>query len=115
MTSERNQQTVYQIVKKIPPGCVATYGQVADLSNAPGRARWIGYLLRQLPPEEKLPWHRVVNAKGRISFPKGSEKHAMQRRLLEEEGVVFTRGVIDLKQFQWTFSLPDWLFAPPPE
>jgi methylated-DNA-protein-cysteine methyltransferase-like protein len=59
--------TIYAVVCQIPYGQVATYGQVADLANLPGRARLVGYALYRVPADSEIPWHRVINAKGEIS------------------------------------------------
>lgn len=100
MSSEEAQQRFYTVLAAIPVGSVITYGQLAAQAGMSGRARWAGYLLRNLPANSNLPWHRVVNAQGRISFPQESEKALEQRSLLEEEGIEFKlNGSIDLKRF----------------
>ncbi len=96
---------IYALVKKIPRGKVATYGQIARLLGWPRHARQIGYALAATPENIKTPWHRVVNAQGRISlrlthWQSGSDD--LQRILLEAEGVVFdVGGKINLKRFGW--------------
>ena len=65
----KNAEKVWQIVHDIPSGHVATYGQIAILAGLPGHARYVGTVLKNLPSQSRLPWHRVVNAKGCISFP----------------------------------------------
>ena len=96
---------VWGIAKRIPRGRVATYGQLAALLGMPRRARQIGYALSVTPENMKIPWHRVVNAQGRISlrlkhWESGSDD--LQRILLEAEGVTFDdSGRIDLKKFRW--------------
>lgn len=92
---------IYAVVKQIPSGHVATYGQIATLAGLPGHARQVGYALHALA-DDTLPWHRVVNAAGAISL--GSERGgaAIQRKLLEAEGVIFNpNGRVSLKKFQW--------------
>ena len=96
-----NQERIWHIVARIPSGRVATYGQVAELAGLPGRARLVGHTLSRLPADTRLPWHRVVNSQGRLSFPLGSKRHARQRERLEAEGVCFVNGRFSLKQFQW--------------
>jgi methylated-DNA-protein-cysteine methyltransferase-like protein len=95
---------LYTIVRQIPAGHVATYGQVAKLAGLPGHARQVGYALSALPEDTDVPWQRVVNAKGEVSprsWSDGSED--FQRRLLEEEGVVFSdAGRIRLSEFRWS-------------
>jgi methylated-DNA-protein-cysteine methyltransferase-like protein len=91
---------IHDVVSKIPRGRVATYGQIARLARLPGQARLVGYALHALPNGSKLPWQRVINAKGEISVPGVSG--ARQRKLLESEGVRFdARGRVSLTSFQW--------------
>ncbi len=95
---------IYDIVRQIPQGKVATYGQVADLSNLAGKARLVGYALYQSDiPTSDVPWHRVINAKGQISYsPLRRGADYLQRSLLEQEGIIFTAdGKIDLRQYLW--------------
>jgi methylated-DNA-protein-cysteine methyltransferase related protein len=94
---------ITSVVSRIPRGRVATYGQVARLANLPGQARLVGYALAALRPESRVPWHRVVNAQGRVSIRRdgGPESHVQQRRL-QREGVAFdASGAIALKHFRW--------------
>jgi len=92
---------IYNVVRQIPPGKVATYGQVAGISGLLGQARQVGYALHALL-EDNVPWHRVINAKGTISPRAEPEQEQRQRTLLEREGVVFdARGRIDLETYQW--------------
>lgn len=95
-------EKIYAVVRQIPPGRVATYGQVAALAGLPGHARQVGQALRDTPEGQELPWQRVINAKGEVS-PRGFGLEAgLQRHLLAEEGVVFDdRGRIDLDRFGW--------------
>jgi methylated-DNA-protein-cysteine methyltransferase related protein len=91
------------VVRRIPPGHVATYGQVASLAGKPGHARQAGYAMHAVPEGSGVPWHRVVNARGEISpRAEGGWAEGWQRHLLEEEGVAFDgRGRIDLARFGW--------------
>ncbi len=96
---------IYEVVEQIPRGRVATYGQVALMAGLPGQARLAGYAMFNLPPDlaERVPWHRVLNAQGRISYSEARQGNDhKQRALLEQEGVVFdARGKIDLKLYGW--------------
>jgi methylated-DNA-protein-cysteine methyltransferase-like protein len=95
-------EQVYQIVQLIPPGRVATYGQVARLLGMVRGARTVGWALRSLPEDRDIPWQRVINARGTISFGPNSPGAAIQRALLEGEGVVFDeQGGVDLKVYGW--------------
>lgn len=93
----------YAVVRAVPPGRVATYGQVAALAGRPGSARQVGYALAALRDDEDVPWHRVVNARGSISPRASLHAEVLQRRMLESEGIVFdARDRIDLSRFGWT-------------
>jgi methylated-DNA-protein-cysteine methyltransferase-like protein len=98
---------VWQTMAAIPPGKVATYGQIASLSGYPGHARGVGHILKKLPPETLLPWHRVINAKGEIALPAGSEGHQMQKQRLEQEGIHFQDDKIRLRLYQWDGIVSD--------
>lgn len=93
---------IYAIVKQIPRGKVATYGQIAALSGNPRRARIVGYALHVNPAPGVIPCHRVVNKEGRVSpaFAFGGEN--MQIAMLRQEGVaVNDDGYVMLSDFQW--------------
>ena len=95
---------IYEIVRQIPRGQVATYGQVAELSNLAGKARVVGYALYRIDMQTSdLPWHRVVNAKGEVSLsPLRFGTDYLQRSLLEREGISFNdAGKIDLRKYLW--------------
>ena len=100
---------VYARVVEIPFGRVATYGDIATLLGSPNVARHVGWALAALGHREnEVPWHRVINAQGRISFKGQVERADLQRVLLEAEGVVFDRrDRVDLKQFRWRLPLHD--------
>lgn len=98
-------EKIYEIVRKIPKGCVATYGDVAFLAGNPRLARVVGYALHQNPDPATIKCHRVVNRAGEVSraFVFGGEN--AQIRLLREEGVeVSDDGVVDLQKYRWNFS-----------
>jgi len=95
----KNDEKIWQVVHSVPPGRVVTYGQVARMAGLPGYARYVGAVLKKLPSGSRLPWHRVINASGRISFPHGSEQYRRQKQLLEEEGIVFVNGRLSLRNF----------------
>jgi methylated-DNA-protein-cysteine methyltransferase-like protein len=93
---------IYAVVSRIPRGRVATYGQIAALARLPKQARLVGYALNVLPPDTGVPWHRVVNAEGRISVRRDGLGHEeLQAQLLKREGVKFASGVIPLERFRW--------------
>ena len=95
-------ESIYTVVRRIPRGRVATYGQVAELAGLPGRARQAGYALHALPPSTAVPWHRVVNAQGAVSDRAESGDALRQRLLLEREGIRFdARGRLSLRPHRW--------------
>jgi len=95
-------ETIRNVIREIPRGRVATYGQIATLAGFDGHARQVGYALHSLPEGSDVPWHRVVNARGEISARARSDSHEVQKLLLEAEGITFDRdGRIDLERFGW--------------
>lgn len=92
---------VLQLIRRIPTGKVATYGQIAALAGNPRAARQVAWLLHGASDKYGLPWQRVIGAQGRISLPRG-RGYRLQKKLLEQEGVRFQRGGhINLDAYQW--------------
>lgn len=99
-------EQVWKLVRQVPPGKVATYGQIAQMLPLPGGIepqdykafgpRWAGEAMAACPHD--VPWQRVINSQGKISQRPGAEK---QRQLLEQEGIVFVKDRVDLKVYQW--------------
>ncbi len=111
-------QTVYDIVRQIPSGRVATYGQIGQMIPPPEgmtaeaykawRARWVGSAMAACPAD--IPWQRVVNSQGMVSARGPGSEH--QHALLVSEGVAFdARGRIDLARFGWSGPDAEWLSA----
>jgi methylated-DNA-protein-cysteine methyltransferase-like protein len=100
---------VWQVVQDIPRGCVLTYGEVARLAGNGGSPRRVSHALQQAPRVKQLPWHRVINSQGRISFPVGSQGYRQQKTRLEKEGVVFLNGRTNLQRYGYSGAL-DKLF-----
>jgi methylated-DNA-protein-cysteine methyltransferase related protein len=96
---------IWNTVRRIPRGRVATYGQIAALSGIPRQPRLVGYALHALPDGVRIPWHRVLNAKGQISTrSRGivAGEETLQQRLLEIEGIEFVAaGRLELPRYQW--------------
>jgi methylated-DNA-protein-cysteine methyltransferase-like protein len=92
---------VWNTAKTIPRGRVTTYGQLATAAGFPRAARLAGFALKNTPPGMKLPWHRVLNAQGKVSFPPRSPAWNEQRRRLAAEGVAFIGGRVDLARYGW--------------
>jgi methylated-DNA-protein-cysteine methyltransferase-like protein len=93
---------ILAVVRRIPRGRVATYGQVARLAGIGPHPRLVGYALAALPSGSDVPWHRVVNAQGRVSPRAQPGADALQRALLEREGLALdARGRVDLGRRGW--------------
>jgi methylated-DNA-protein-cysteine methyltransferase related protein len=101
MQASSLKEEIWQIVAAIPKGKVATYGQIARLAGFPNHSRYVGSTLKSLPKGTKLPWFRVINAKGESSFPVASEGFKRQKGYLESEGVIFKSNRLSLKSYQW--------------
>jgi methylated-DNA-protein-cysteine methyltransferase-like protein len=96
-------EAICAVIRRIPKGWVATYGQVATMAGMPRRARLVGRVLQRLDPATKIPWHRVVNAKGEVSYSLSRNGgDVVQRRLLEKEGIRFDdKNRLDLERCRW--------------
>lgn len=106
-------KAVWHVVNGIPRGHVLTYGEVARLAGMSRAARRVSQAMRRAPRGMKLPWHRVINAQGKISIPQDSPGHQRQKDLLEREGVVFLKGKIDLERFGYQGALDQLLWGEP--
>jgi len=102
-------QLVYALVRHIPYGKVLNYGRVAELLGLPHGAREVGWAMSALKGDDQsVPWHRVVNAQGRVSIKGSPEGAAEQRARLEAEGIVFDeRGYLDMQRYLWKPSFPE--------
>lgn len=106
-------KAVWQVVDGIPRGHVLTYGEVARLAGMGRWARRVSRAMRWAPKSMNLPWHRVVNAQGRLSFPRDSEAYRRQKERLEAEGVEFRDGRIDLDRFGYRGALDHLIWSEP--
>lgn len=104
-------ERIYQVVAQVPPGEVATYGQVAFVAEAPS-PRIVGYAMAAVAAGSGVPWHRVINHQGRVSPRREGGADTEQRRLLEGEGVLFDeRGRVDFARVGWRGPGWAWLEA----
>ena len=103
MTAKGTYARIYAVVRRVPHGRVTTYGAVARIAGLPGHARQVGYALSALPAGTSVPWHRVINAQGRLSLERvGSSSGTTQRIRLVREGVVVNAaGKVSLARFGW--------------
>lgn len=99
---------LYTLLASVPAGRVVTYGQLADLIGLPNRARWVGQVLKVLPRDTRLPWHRVVNAQGRISLPPMDGGNEQSERLRTEGILVTDDGRVSLRLYRWH---PDYRYT----
>lgn len=108
---------IWKTVQLIPKGKVVTYGQVADLAGLPGRSRLVGKALRKAPElgwqGEAIPWHRVINSQGKISFPVEDIHFERQKQRLQDEQVVVIGSRVQLQVFQWKPDLTELLHLLP--
>ena len=102
----------YDVVRTIPRGRVTSYGVVAGMAGLPGHARQVGYALRNLPSGHNVPWHRVVQATGRIAFPPDSPPYRKQVERLLVEDVAVIGGRIDMQKYRWQPDLDELLWKP---
>jgi methylated-DNA-protein-cysteine methyltransferase-like protein len=112
-TPSREHAAILRVIRSIPPGCVASYGEIAERARLPRRARLVGRVLGDFAAPD-LPWFRVLRSDGRIAFAKGSQPFRRQVRLLAAEGVLVVGGRVDLSIHGWERNLDAALWAPPP-
>jgi len=108
--AQQNYQKIWDTIRVIPQGKIASYGQIADLAGMPGRARLVGRALKELPSNSDIPWFRVLRSSGQIAFPKYSEKALSQKTQLLNDGVEVHKNRVKLSQFQWSPTLDELVF-----
>lgn len=113
-TTARLYERIYRLVRDIPPGQVASYGQIARLVGCSPRVA--GYAMAAVPSGSDVPWQRVINSRGEISPRKGGGGDMSQRRLLEDEGIIFDqKGRLDLSEAGWPGPGPRWFAENDPD
>lgn len=105
LSEDEFKTKVWQIISLIPAGRVITYGTIAKLADLPNRARHVGRIMRELPKDTSLPWHRVINAAGAIAIRSGAGT-SLQKQRLEQEGLRFHNNRVDLKHYGWPDDKP---------
>jgi len=103
---------IWDTIRDIPKGCVANYGQIAEIAGIPRGARQVGYALRQLPEGHDVPWHRVITSSGKIAFDKDSRPYQEQCKRLMMENVAVISGKVDMKKYRWRPDLDELLWKP---
>ena len=101
MTKKNTYSIIYDIIQQLPPGKVASYGQIAELVGNRRLARVVGYALHAIPNGSDIPWHRVVKKDGEVFGGAESASGKYQTELLKAEGVGFVDGHADMKRYQW--------------
>jgi methylated-DNA-protein-cysteine methyltransferase-like protein len=105
-------QAIWRVIAAIPPGRVASYGQIAALAGLPRGARQVARALGHAPTELDLPWHRVLAVNGRIAIPPSSSGHRTQIHRLRAEGVVVNDGRVNMRVYRWAPRLDELLWGP---
>ncbi|MFT5235064.1 MAG: methylated-DNA-protein-cysteine methyltransferase-like protein [Shewanella sp.] len=106
-------ERIWFIVNLVPKGYVSSYGKIADLAGLPGRARYVSTALKRAPKEMALPWHRVINSQGKISFENKTQAYRDQMELLRLDGVQVNRGRVSLSEYEWKPDLATLMFEIP--
>ena len=108
MSGRGNYARIYAVVRRIPKGRVTTYGNVARIAGLAGHARQVGYALAALPAATSVPWHRVINAQGKLSLERDRRSSGTTQRIrLVREGVaVDAGGRVSLARFGWRIAKP---------
>ncbi|MDH5617505.1 MAG: methylated-DNA--[protein]-cysteine S-methyltransferase [Gammaproteobacteria bacterium] len=112
MDRETRMRRIWETILEIPRGSVANYGQVAEIAGIPRGARQVGYALRHSPQDLALPWHRVITSSGKSAFGANTRAFRTQRDRLAEEGVVMSKGRVDMKKYRWQPDLDELLWKP---
>ena len=86
---------------QIPKGKVCSYGIIAEKAAYKGRARYVGFILKNLPKDSSLPWYRVLKSSGHLAFPESDTRHTRQKALLEAEGIAVISGKVNIKRHGW--------------
>lgn len=105
-------QRIWNTIRDIPEGRVASYGQIAEIAGVPRGARQVGYALKHVPDGLDVPWYRVVRSSGQLAFEGGTRAFREQSGLLAEENVPVLKGRVDMKKYGWRPDLDELLWKP---
>ena len=103
---------IWDTIRDIPQGSVASYGQIAEIAGIPRGARQVGYALRHLPEDHEVPWHRVLQVSGKIAFEQGSRPYKEQRKRLMMDNVTVLAGRVNMQKYRWHPDLDELLWKP---
>lgn len=103
---------IWDTIRDVPRGSVASYGQIAEVAGIPRGARQVGYALRHLPDEHDVPWHRIIQASGKIAFDKDTPQFEEQTKRLAMDDVAVIGGRIDMQKYRWQPDLDELLWKP---
>ena len=109
---ETRMRRIWETIQDIPRGCVANYGQIAEIAGIPRGARQVGYALRHAPKGMELPWYRVVTSSGKSAFDPNSQHFKTQRERLANEDVAVVNGKVDMNKYRWAPELDEILWKP---
>ena len=109
---ERRRQRIYETICDVPPGSVASYGQIAELAGIPRGARQVGRALRELPKGSAVPWYRILTASGKLAFEVDSAAWRRQVERLAAEEVILTNGRVNMSLYRWQPDLDELLWKP---
>ncbi len=113
MAGGESYRRIWEQAALIPEGSVASYGQIAKMAGLPRRgARMVGRAVHSAPADMQLPWHRIVNAQGKIAIPKTSSGYERQQELLRAEGVEVEDGQLDMERYRWNPTLDELVWGP---
>jgi len=103
---------IWETIRDVPAGSVASYGQIAEIAGIPRGARQVGYALRVLPDGHDVPWYRILRSSGDIAFSRGSAAYREQRKRLMMENVSVVAGRVDMRKYRWQPDLDELLWKP---
>lgn len=109
---QKRMRRIWSVIRDIPEGRVASYGQIAEIAGVPRGARQVGFALKHVPDDLEVPWHRVLRSSGKLAFESGSRAFRKQSRLLATENVPVLGGRVDMKKYRWQPDLDELLWKP---
>lgn len=112
MNRQDRNRRIWETIRDVPEGSVASYGQIAEITGIRRGARQVGSALRQLPANHDVPWHRIVTASGAIAFAQGSREFLEQCKRLRSENVMVSCGRVDMQKYRWQPDLDELLWKP---